>query len=386
MNIRKYITVVAGAIAIVTSGCSTVTFVPGQGGSIIGDEKQTVWFGGDADEVFARSKDGYYFVEWEDPKAYADHKENPLTLRNVDESRIVHARFAPAETARTQRTTPIGHQSTTVTGHQAPSQPVVRQQQVPTRKPEALVRQGKKKPLEGLRYLTKTMPARITVQVIGDEKYTAITRAVEGSIANAGFEVLSDDLYSGQKENPYLSVLLRNSLGEFDKFGNYYIYKGKTELTVKRNVKTESALKTVLARQTLSGKGSRKLGKDDAIESLVDNLGSQSADYMKKVCKREMASIAAVTVTLRKEAIRKVFGDNMGREQKVIAEILKRASKVDGIMSIHQIAVDINTITLEIIYRKKNFPNGVAHDYIDGNIKLRSNDAVGEFMKYLFKI
>jgi len=107
---------------------------------------------------------------------------------------------------------------------------------------------------------------------------------------------------------------------------------------------------------------------------------------MKKVCKREMASIAAVTVTLRKEAIRKVFGDNMGREQKVIAEILKRASKVDGIMSIHQIAVDINTITLEIIYRKKNFPNGVAHDYIDGNIKLRSNDAVGEFMKYLFKI
>ena len=387
MKISPYIKVsMMTALAAVGSGCSTVTFVPEQGGSIIGDESQYIFFGGDAEEVYARSQDGYYFVKWEDSKARADHKENPLTLKNVNDTRIVTAKFAPAETFRTDKRTPVGQQSQGVSGHKAgtiPAQPNIRTQ---VKQSEALNKTSERKVLENVRYLTQSAPARISVQVIGDSKYSAVTRAVEGAIANAGYEVLSDNLYSGRGESPYLSIMLRNSLGEFDKFGNYYIYKGKTELTVKRNIKTASALKTILARETISAKGVRKLGKDDAIESLVNALGSQSADYMKTVCKREMAGITAVTVTLRKEAIRRVFGENMGNEQRIITSVLKRAAKIDGVMSIHQLSTDINTITLEVIYRKKKFPNGVVHDFIDGNINLGSGDAIGQFMTYLFKI
>jgi len=359
----QQISVMAGLAAV--TGCSTVSFDTDNGGSIIGDDRQTIWFGGDAEEVYARPKDGYYFVKWEDPKARADHEVNPLTLKQVNDSRTVTARFASATTERTS-------------SRQAASQ-VVNQAQ-------KQVEVSNTKPAESLRYMTKTTPARITVQVIGDDKFTAITRAVEGEIANSGFEVLADNLRTGQKENPFLSVLLKNSLGEFDKLGSYYVYKGKTELTVKRNVKTLNALKTVLARKTISVKGDRKLGKDDATESLVEKLGSQSADYMKQICKREMEAVKAVNVTLRKEAIRRVFGKNMGAEQRIIGAIIKRASAIDNILSIHQVAVDMNSITLEVIYRKKNFPNGVVHDFIDGNVQVGSSDPIGEFMKYLFKI
>lgn len=384
----QHISLIFG-VALV-AGCSTVKFTTNNGGTIIGDDNQTIWFGGDAEEVYARPKDGYYFVKWKDEKARSDHRDNPLTLRNVDESRIVIAQFAPSATARTKKMVSTREQSVTGYQIQTPEEPIVKKQenseQIGDKKSEALIRKDKIKQLENIRYLTKTMPARLAVQVVGDSNYSAITRAVEGSIANAGYEVVSDSLTTGRNENPFLSVILRNSLGQFDKFGNYYIYKGKTELTIKRNVRTATAVKTVLARETISGKGQRKLGKGEAIKSLVDNLGEQAAEYVKRVCRREMAGVVAENITLRKEAIRRAFGENMGQEQRIISAILKRAAKIDGVISIHQVATDLNTFTIEAIYRKKSFPNGLVHDYIDGNIVIKSSDPVGEFMRYIFKI
>jgi len=142
MNMRKYIAVSMGGVAaIITSGCATVTFEPTEGGSIIGDDKQYIWFGGDAEEVFARSKDGYYFEKWQDPKSRADHKVNPLTITNVNDSRIVVAKFVPSETARTQvSTSPGGTEAVQI----------------------------KTTSLEKLRYMTRTTPARMSIQVVGD--------------------------------------------------------------------------------------------------------------------------------------------------------------------------------------------------------------------------
>jgi len=239
--------------------------------------------------------------------------------------------------------------------------------------------------LENLRYLTKATPARIQIQVIGDTKVELVTRAVEGAIANAGYEVIADSQHTGQNDNPYLTVSLRNTLKEPDKLGNYYVCKGKTELSVKRNIKTASARKTLLAREVITAKGSRKLGLDDARDSIAEELGLQSAKYIKEVCNREMGGITAANLNIQKRMVRTMFDAKPGNEEVIVSQILKKVAAIDGILSVHQTSVSKDKITAQLIYRKKNFPNGVVREYIDGNFKLKSSNKIEEFVKQLVK-
>ena len=66
----------------------TLTYVAGDGGTIVGTTPQTVEVGGNGNEVEAKANDGYRFVKWDD-----DKKEAKRTETNVQATKTYKAEF-----------------------------------------------------------------------------------------------------------------------------------------------------------------------------------------------------------------------------------------------------------------------------------------------------
>ncbi len=262
----------------------------------------------------------------------------------------------------------------------------------------------KKKPsvtkhVKPLRYFTDVSPSRIVVSVINETKtsdFDAVGRSVTGAIANSGFEVSS--------KNPYLVVSIRNSLGKLDKLGKSIIYKGKTEITINRTIceylKNARGINTLLARTKITAKGDRKFDKDDAIDSLADKLAEKSAKWVAKVSKREMAGLSAVIVKFDMNIFRTAFADldrgvfydtlerNQPREQIGINLMLKKVAKFPGVLSCVETKRTRKTLTVEFVYRKKDYPHGLVNKgmtEIQEYHQRSLNGRVNELISYLFR-
>lgn len=250
-----------------------------------------------------------------------------------------------------------------------------------------------------LKYFTKVSPARIVMDVINETKtgdFDAVGRAVAGAIANSGYEVSSD--------KPYLVVSIRNSLGQFDKLGNSVVYKGKTEITINRTrnefARNARGVNTLLARTKIKETGKREFSKDDAIDSLADKLAEASAKWVADVSKREMAGIISTKVEFEMAIFRAAFADldegfftdslkrNQSREQKGINLMLRKVANFPGVLSCVETARNKNTLTVEFVYRKKNFPHGLVNKGMTEiqSYQMKTLDGrVNELIGYLFR-
>ncbi len=229
-------------------------------------------------------------------------------------------------------------------------------------------------------YYTKQSPSRITLNVTStsDKQFDTIVRGVEGAIANSGFEVSAD--------NPFFTVSVAGKLDKFDKFGNFYVYDSSSELSVQKNKPVEGK-NPLLARISLKATGERKLGEDDAKSSAIGKLSESSSKWVKEVLDRELVEVEAVKAELPLEVFEKVFGPNRNNIQKNIDELLVRAGKLEGVLSCTLISMDAKKVIIEVVYRKKNFPNGIIYEKLSADINLKdSKDPVGDFLKCVFKV
>ncbi|MFA7186152.1 MAG: hypothetical protein WC082_14730, partial [Victivallales bacterium] len=226
-------------------------------------------------------------------------------------------------------------------------------------------------PVEPLKLFSQIAPARIPVQVVSGKNQTGfrqIKRVIEGNIANAGYEVTD--------EKPYLIVAVENGkVDVHDKIGNYYVIKSRVEMTVHRNeydyAKTVWGNPHLLARTVLKAKGKRTLDKDEAIDDSADKLAAEAAKWTRDVCVRELQSLGAVRVKFPVSNLDRIF-DRMYLFEKVTGRVLPRHKVFEQCMTLilKKIAakksifycqiVERNSdfISLEVLYRKKDYPNG----------------------------
>ena len=239
--------------------------------------------------------------------------------------------------------------------------------------------------IQPLKYYTKVAKRRIVIDVVdltANKDFKSIGKSVSGSIANSGFEVGAT--------NSYLVVSLKNSLGKFDKLGNFYVYKGKSEITVNRTrlelLKDVLGQNTLIARKTIIATGERKLGKDDAIASLAEKLGASTAKWVDTVCKREVEGLQAEKIDFDMAIFTAAFTGL--KKAKGINLFLSTIAKKQGVLSCVQISDNNKKLSIECVYRKKDYPNGVVNK---GEViipKLTSDTLkkrVSELTKYLLK-
>jgi hypothetical protein len=341
------------------TGCATVTFVADPGGKIVGEERQYVLIGDDAEQVYARANEGFYFVKWVDDKAPSPYMNNPLMLKNLREDKLIVAKFAPKQMNELS-VIKNNKESINIANINEPNK---------------------------IKYFTSTTPERIQILIINRSQNPYITQKIEGAVANAGYEVITSSLYSAyQNTSPYLTLVISNGYNVFDKMGNYYIYEGEANITIKRSLKNVEEMRRILAETTIKAKSDRKLGEKAAIENLTKKLTQKSVEFVISACNREMQSIKAVKITLPKAVIRKAFGSDLRNEEAVIDEVLIKMRRLPGIYSISLSKSTTENITFEAIYSKKEFPNGLIHNFLDGEINFSTSDHIDEFMRYLFKI
>ena len=107
-------------------------------------------------------------------------------------------------------------------------------------------------------------------------------RAIAANIANMGFEITDN--------KPFLTVAIENGiLTQLDKYGNYYLYKAEAEVTIHRNIydyiKTSKGNYNLLAEDTITSKGTRKLEKNDAAKSAAKELSKSASNWVEMYVK-----------------------------------------------------------------------------------------------------
>jgi YVTN family beta-propeller protein len=80
--------------AVVPVNSYTLTFNPGNHGTLTGSTTQSIDHGASATAVTAVPAYGYHFVNWSGTGGFADTTDNPLTVTNVTADQIITAKFA----------------------------------------------------------------------------------------------------------------------------------------------------------------------------------------------------------------------------------------------------------------------------------------------------
>ncbi len=272
-----------------------------------------------------------------------------------------------------------------------PANQITAGKKLPPIQPEKNTSEVVGQPVEELKFFNQIAPARIPVQIFSRNNSTGfskIQRVIEGNIANAGYEVTD--------EKPFLSVAIQNGkVDSFDKLGNYYVIKSRVELTVYRDVydyiKDALGRPHLLSRVTLKAKGKRILGREDAIDDSADKLAAEAAKWTRNVCIRELKGLDAVKVKFPADRLQKAFGyysHHRDFYERCLTVFMRKVAAKDGIFYCQIVGRDSNYLSFEVLYRKKDYPNGPFAILADLRVYFKGKTPearVDEFLGYVMR-
>lgn len=246
-------------------------------------------------------------------------------------------------------------------------------------------------PVKPLKYFTKIAQTRIPLQVIvsnSARNFDRIGDNIAGNIANQGFEITD--------EKPFLTVAVKNgNLTKFDKLGNYYVYKAEADITIHRNiydyVKTQLGNYHLLANNTITSKGTRKLEENEAAKSAAQELSKEASSWVADTCRREMAGVKGEKVYLNTAMLKMAFAGffhNTNSFETCMNEMLKIIAARKGILYCIEAGRTGSDIVLEVMYRRKDYPNGVFKPAVMSDITFYNNtlnERVNELLGYLLR-
>lgn len=127
----------------------------------------------------------------------------------------------------------------------------------------------------------------VQVTVSGTGPAEAIRQAVEGRLANDGYKLTP--------EAPDIKVRLAVRSTEFDRAGEYIRYEGTVEASINRVWDDKR-----LGFDSLSTRGKRGLGADEATRNLTADLADRTSAFVIKSARPEQTGLAALDVTIRR--------------------------------------------------------------------------------------
>jgi hypothetical protein len=181
----------------------------------------------------------------------------------------------------------------------------------------------------------------VVVSVSGSGPAEAVRQAVEGRLAAAGYKLSADA--------PDIIVQLAVRSSEFDRAGDYLRYEGTVETGVKRAWDDKR-----LGFDTVSVRGKRGLGTDEAMRQLASELSEGVAAQVMKFAKPDQSGLAVQDLTARRPWLTE---PDAGFSQRFVGAV----RKIPGVMYCAMIAGDPDTRTqvFRVVYLADAVPGGL---------------------------
>ncbi len=179
------------------------------------------------------------------------------------------------------------------------------------------------------------------VQTSGSGPAEAIRQAVEGRLAAAGYKLSADA--------PDIVVQLAVRASEFDRAGNYVRYEGTVEAGVNRTWDRKR-----LGFDSVSVRGKRGLGADEALRNLTGDLSDGTANLVMKFARPEQAGLAVMDVTVKRAWL-------TTRDPEYAQRFIQAMKAQRGAVYCALVAQDYETrtLTFRLVYLAEAMPEGV---------------------------
>ena len=191
------------------------------------------------------------------------------------------------------------------------------------------------------------------VTVSGSGPTKAVQQAVEGRLAATGYKLNNDA--------PDIKVSLAVRANEFDRAGSYIRYEGTVESEVNRSWDNKR-----LGFDTVSVRGKRGLGSDEAMRNLVTDLTSGAADQVMKFAQPEQSGLAVMDVTINRPWLADRDADTLGindRDPQYTQRFIAAAKRLRGVVYCALVGHDYKTrsLTFRLVYLAEAMPEGVVN-------------------------
>ena len=181
----------------------------------------------------------------------------------------------------------------------------------------------------------------IQVTASGGGPAEAIRQVVEGRLADNGYKLNADV--------PDIKIRLGVRSTEFDRAGNYIRYEGTVEAGVNRVWDDKR-----LGFESISARGKRGLGADEATRNLTADLAERTAAFLMKSARPEQSGLAAMDVTVRRPWL-------STRDPEYAQRLIQAVKAQRGVVYCAMVAHDYETkvLTFRIVYLAEAMPEGV---------------------------
>lgn len=169
----------------------------------------------------------------------------------------------------------------------------------------------------------------------------SVRQAVEGRLAENGYKM--------NAEAPDIQVQLAVRSAEFDRSGSYLRYEGTTEVGVNRAWDNKR-----LGYDSVSVRGKRGLGADEAMRNLAGELASGTASRVMNYARPEQSGLAVVDVTVKRPWLKT-------RDPEYAQRMIRAVKAQPGVVYCALVAHDYDTkmLTFRIVYLADAMPEGV---------------------------
>jgi hypothetical protein len=179
------------------------------------------------------------------------------------------------------------------------------------------------------------------VKATGDAPANAVRQAVEGRLAAAGYKLNADA--------PDILVQIAVRSSEFDRSGGYLRYEGTSEAGVNRSWDNKR-----LGFDTVSVRGKRGLGADEAMRNLTSELSEGTAALVMNFARPEQSGLTAVDITVKRPWLKT---HDPEYAQQFIRTVKQQPGVVYCALVPHD--YDTKTLTFRIVHLADAMPEGV---------------------------
>jgi len=181
----------------------------------------------------------------------------------------------------------------------------------------------------------------VQVTASGGGPAEAIRQAVEGRLADDGYKLTPDV--------PDIKIRLAVRSTEFDRAGEYIRYEGTVEAGVNRVWDDKR-----LGFESISARGKRGLGADEAMRNLTADLAERTAAFLMKSARPEQSGLAALDVTIRRPWL-------TTRDPEYAQRFIQALKRQRGVVYCAMVAEDYanRAMVFRVVYLADAMPEGL---------------------------
>lgn len=207
---------------------------------------------------------------------------------------------------------------------------------------------------------TRSDRLNVSVETQGSDEAAKISakeiaEATQRSLMKNGFRI--------DRSASDVSVSTQVETDLFDQSGNYYVFDGRAKTRIERAYDS-----SLIGEETVSARGERKLGKDEAARAVGSKLASETVAWMTKT-----ASPSATGLTSARLTVSRAW--RLGSDAQYAKDLIDKATSIKGVLSCTQASHDYKArkMVFRIVYVEDLFPEGILNRLInDPDLNLKA--------------